>query len=249
MKKFKIGLQLYSIREDVEKDMDAALKAVKEMGYDCVEFAGFFGKSAEEVRAMLDKYGLEAISVHQTAEPWLKEGQKAIDYLKTVGVKFCAIPWYQKEKLYDKKEFAKMIIEFTEFGKALKENGIQLLYHNHDFEFGKKYDGEYVFDCIYNSVPADLLRPEMDVCWIKYGGEDPCKYIEKYDGMKLLHLKDFTAERKWAAALRMLLSMITAAMQKRQQKRITDLSLSRSDTESRILRQSWNRLRNRELNV
>ena len=88
MKKFKIGLQLYSIRENVEKDMDAALKAVKEMGYDCVEFAGFFGKSAEEVRAMLDKYGLEAISVHQTAEPWLKEGQKAIDYLKTDGVKF-----------------------------------------------------------------------------------------------------------------------------------------------------------------
>ena len=52
-----------------------------------------------------------------------------------------------------------------------------------------------MFDCIYNSVPADLLRPEMDVCWIKYGGEDPCKYIEKYDGMKLLHLKDFTAKK------------------------------------------------------
>ena len=195
MKNFKIGLQLYSIREDVEKDMDAALKAVKEMGYDCVEFAGFFGKSAEEVRAMLDKYGLEAISVHQTAEPWLKEGQKAIDYLKTVGIKFCAIPWYPVEKLCNPEEFEKMVKEFTDFGKALKENGIQLLYHNHDFEFTNKIDGEYVFDCIYNSVPADLLRPEMDVCWIKYGGEDPCKYIEKYDGMKLLHLKDFTAKK------------------------------------------------------
>lgn len=195
MKKFKIGLQLFSIREDVEKDMDAALKAVREMGYDCVEFAEFFGKSAEEVRALLNKYGLEAISVHEGVDSWLKEGQVAIDYLKTVGVKFCAIPWYEKEKLYDKDEFKKMVKEFTDFGKALKENGIQLLYHNHDFEFVKNVDGEYIFDCIYNAVSAELLRPEMDVCWIKYGGENPCKYLEKYDGMKLLHLKDFIASK------------------------------------------------------
>ena len=58
MKKFKVGLQLFSIRDAMEKDMDATLKAVKEMGYDYVEFAGYFGKSAEEVKAILDKYGL-----------------------------------------------------------------------------------------------------------------------------------------------------------------------------------------------
>ena len=68
MKKFKIGLQLYSVRDDMEKDMDLTLKQVKEMGYDCVEFAGYFGKSAEEVKAILDKYGLEAVSVHQRHE-------------------------------------------------------------------------------------------------------------------------------------------------------------------------------------
>ena len=66
MSKFKLGLQLYTIRDEMEKDMDACLKKVKEMGYECVEFAGFFGKSAEEVKAILDKYGLEAVSSHQT---------------------------------------------------------------------------------------------------------------------------------------------------------------------------------------
>ena len=66
MKNFKIGLQLYSIRDEVEKDMESSLKAISEMGYDCVEFAGFFGKTAEEINKMLDKYGLEAVSTHQT---------------------------------------------------------------------------------------------------------------------------------------------------------------------------------------
>lgn len=195
MKNFKIGLQLYSIREDLEKDMDATLKAVKDMGYDYVEFAGFYGKPAEEVKAILNKYGIEAVSVHQGCGEWENKGQEAIDYLKTIGVKYCAIPWYEKEKLYDEDGFKSAIDAISKFGTALKENGISLLYHNHDFEFEKAPNGEYVFDNIYSSVSADILRPEMDVCWIKYAGEDPCKYIEKYDGMKVLHLKDFTAKK------------------------------------------------------
>lgn len=194
MKKFKVGIQLYSVRDEMEKDMDAALKAVKEMGYDCVEFAGFFDKTAEEVKAMLDKYGLEAISVHQGPDPWLEKGQEAIDYLKKIGVKYCAIPWYDGEKLKDPEKFEKAMKIFNDFGKALKENGIQLLYHNHDFEF-TKVDGEYVYDKIFKAVPADILRPEMDVCWIHYAGINPCDYIEKYDGMKLLHLKDFACKK------------------------------------------------------
>ena len=195
MKKFKIGLQLYSIREDMEKDMDAALKAVKEMGYECVEFAGFFDKSAEEVKTLLDKYGLEAISVHQTVDPWLKDGQASIDYLKAIGAKYCAIPYCPKNRLCDRDEFESTIKEFTDFGKALKENGMQLLYHNHDLEFVERVDGKFVFDRIFDAIPSDLIRPEIDVCWVKYANIDPCEYIEKYDGMKLLHLKDFTAEK------------------------------------------------------
>lgn len=193
MKKFKVGIQLYSVRDEMEKDMDATLKAIAEMGYDCVEFAGFFDKSAEEVKAMLDKYGLEAISVHQGSGPWIENGQAAIDYLKEIGVKYCAIPHYSIDKFKDPDGFKEAMKEFTDFGIALKDNGIQLLYHNHDFEF-TKVDGEYIYDKIFASVPADVLRPEMDVCWIHYAGINPCDYIEKYDGMKILHLKDFVCK-------------------------------------------------------
>ena len=99
MKKFKVGLQLYSVRDQMEKDMEGTLKAVKEMGYDYVEFAGYFGKSAEEIRALLDKYGLICISVHQGLDFYEEGGQSAAEYIKTLGANFSAIPWYAAEKL------------------------------------------------------------------------------------------------------------------------------------------------------
>ena len=195
MKKFKVGLQLYSVRDDMEKDMDATLAAVKEMGYDYVEFAGYFGKSAEEVKALLDKNGLKCISVHQAPQLFFDEGQKAIDYIKTIGAKYCAIPWYEKGKLAGSAEWNDTVSKFTQLGKDLKENGIQLLYHNHDFEFDK-YEDKYLIDWIYESIPSDIINPEFDTCWVRYAGEDPCKYIEKFSGKTdVLHLKDFTCKK------------------------------------------------------
>ena len=118
MKKFKVGLQLYSVRDAMEKDMDATLKAVKEMGYDYVEFAGYFGKTAEEVKALLDKYELKAISVHQATDLFEKEGKAAVDYLNTIGVEYSAIPWYDKNELYN--NWDETVKKFAEVSKLLK---------------------------------------------------------------------------------------------------------------------------------
>lgn len=193
MKKFKVGLQLFSIREEMEKDMDAALKAVKEMGYDYVEFAGYFGKSAEEVKALLDKYGLEAVSVHQVPDLFWEEGQSAIDYLKTLGVKFCAIPWYSVDEFFQ--DWDGTMLKFQKLGEDMKANGIQLLYHNHDFEF-KKIDGEFILDKMYKTIPAELLQPEFDTCWVHYAGNNPVEYLKQYSGRtEVVHLKDFVCEK------------------------------------------------------
>lgn len=195
MKDFKIGLQLYSIREDMEKDMDEALRKVKEMGYDYVEFAGFFGKPAAEVKELLDKHGLTAISVHQGCDEYLKNGQAAIDYLKEIGIKYCAIPWYDVNKLKGSDSWDETVKNFTEYAKALKASGIQMMYHNHDFEF-KKYEGKFLLDWLYETIPADLLMPQIDTCWVHYAGYNPSEYIEKYSGrMKTLHLKDFVCKK------------------------------------------------------
>lgn len=195
MKDFKVGLQLYSVREDMEKDMDETLRKVKEMGYDYVEFAGFYGKTASEVKAILDKYGLTAISVHQGFESYFEKGQQEIDYLKEIGVKYCAIPWYDAGKLKGTDGWDETVEKFTKYGEALKASGIQLMYHNHDFEF-KKYEGKFLLDWIYDTIPADLLMPQIDTCWVHYAGCNPAEYIEKYAGRtKVLHLKDFVCKK------------------------------------------------------
>ncbi|MBE7044025.1 MAG: sugar phosphate isomerase/epimerase [Ruminococcaceae bacterium] len=195
MSKFKIGIQLYTLREEMEKDVEATLKAVAEMGYDCVEFAGYFGKTAEEMKALLDRYGLEAISVHQGYDPFIgADAQAQVDYLKTLGVKFCAIPWMGVEKHAGNDVYPQTVEEITKVGKLLKDNGIQLLYHNHDFEF-ETFEGKYLLDWLYESVPAEYLQTELDCCWVKYAGEEPVKYIKKYaDRADVLHLKDFVCK-------------------------------------------------------
>lgn len=193
MKKFKVGIQLYSLRDAMEKDMDATLKAVKDMGYDYVEFAGYFGKSAEEVKDILDKYGLEAVSVHQVIDLFEEEGQKAVDYLKTLGVKYSAIPWYSVDEFTS--NWDTTMEKFKNVSKLLKDNDIKLMYHNHDFEFNK-IDGEYILDKLYATLPKGVIMPQLDTCWVHYAGVNPSDYIKKYSGrIEVLHLKDFVCEK------------------------------------------------------
>ena len=80
-------------------------------------------------------------------------------------------------------------------GKKANELGMKLCYHNHDFEF-VKINGEYALDILYKEVPADLLSPQLDTCWVNVGGENPSDYIRKYaDRIEIVHLKDFTGSK------------------------------------------------------
>lgn len=188
----KVGVQLYSVRDHMEADMRGTLQAVKDMGYDYVEFAGYFGKSAKEVRALLDEIGLICISVHQTYDVFLSDPKYQVDYLKTIGAKYCAIPWMAPEKHKGAADYEQTVAEITKVAKLLKDNGIQMLYHNHDFEF-VKVDGKYKYDWFFDAIEG--IDPEIDTCWVKYAGEDPCKYMQLYRGrINVLHLKDFTCK-------------------------------------------------------
>ena len=191
MKKFRVGLQLYSVRDDMAADMLGTLKKVKEMGYDCVEFAGYFDHTAEEVKAMLDEVGLECVSVHQGYAPFLEDEKGMIDYLKVIGAKYCAIPWMGAENHKGGEHNEQAMKEIEQVAKALKANGIQMLYHNHDFEF-EKYEGKFLLDWLYETFSPDLLKTEIDCCWVRYAGYDPAEYLKKYTGRSpIVHLKDF----------------------------------------------------------
>lgn len=193
MSNLKVGLQLYSIRDKMEEDMEAALRSVKEIGYDYVELAGYFGKSAQEIRELLDKYGLSCVSVHQSLDFYEELGGAGVEYVKALGAEYTVIPWYKKELLYENLDA--ILEKFAGMGKFLSDNGLKLLYHNHDFEFVGTYGG-LVIDKIYSAVDSKYLNPEFDTCWIKYAGYEPTEYLATYSGrIDIVHIKDFYAEK------------------------------------------------------
>lgn len=190
MKDFPIALQLYSVRDDMEKDFEGTLKKVKDLGYDGVEFAGLYGKAPAEVKKMCEEIGLVPVSAHVPFVDMIANPDILNDY-KEIGCSFVVIPYLTEEYRPGQPKFAEVIEGAKMLGKKANELGMKLCYHNHDFEF-VKLDGKYALDILYSEVPAEFLQPELDVCWVKVGGEDPVDYIKKYAGREeILHLKDY----------------------------------------------------------
>lgn len=191
-----IGLQLYSVRNEMEKDFSGTIKKVAEMGYDGVEFAGLFGHSADEIKAILKENGLAAVSAHVPLVEMLDDMDKVIETYKTIGCKYIAIPYVDEKYRPGRPDYGATLEKITALGKKCSENGIVLMYHNHDFEF-VKIDGKYGLDVMYETVPAEYLQTELDTCWVNVGGEDPAEYIHKYSGRTpVVHLKDFVMKGK-----------------------------------------------------
>lgn len=195
MKKFKVGIQLYGLRNSMAKDFEGTLRAVKALGYEYVEFAGYFGRSAEEIKALLDEIGLKCISVHQALDFYNDDADAAAEFIKTLGAKYSVIPWYEKEKLAGTEKWPETVARFNKIADVLANRGMMLAYHNHDFEF-EKFEGKYLHDYIFEAVPADKIIPELDTCWVCYAGLNPADKIREFDGrVEIVHLKDFVAKR------------------------------------------------------
>lgn len=191
MEKRPIAYQVYSAREEAEKNLSDVFAQLSAMGYKGVEFAGFYGYPAEEVNALLARYNLQAISSHVALQLIEADMFQVLSYHRSIGCKYIAIPSTNEAMRPGGPEFARFIQLVYKFGALCKEAGIQLLYHNHDFEF-VKISGQYGLDFLYDAVPERLLKTEIDTCWVKYAGEDPAAYIRKYAGRcPIIHLKDY----------------------------------------------------------
>ncbi|MBQ7687822.1 MAG: sugar phosphate isomerase/epimerase [Clostridia bacterium] len=189
-----IGLQLYSVRNEMEKDFAGTLKKVADMGYKGVEFAGLFGRAPAEIRALLAENGLTAVSAHVPLADMLADMDKVLADYKEIGCGYLAIPYVDEKYRPGTPDYPETLKKIEALGKKCAENGVTLMYHNHDFEF-VKVDGKYGLDLMYETVPAEYLQTELDTCWVNVGGEDPAKYIEKYSGRTpVVHLKDFVMQ-------------------------------------------------------
>ena len=189
-----VGLQLYSVRDDMASDFKGTLQKVKAMGYEGVEFAGLFGHSPADIKAMCAEIGLNPISAHVPLADMLADIDQVIADYKAIGCQYIVVPYVTEERRPGGELFNQMVEEIRSIGQKCKEAGLTLLYHNHDFEFAKTESGEFGLDYLYANVPADLLQTELDQCWVRYAGQDPVAYLQKYEGRSpVVHLKDYYA--------------------------------------------------------
>lgn len=187
----KKSVQLYAIRALAERDFEAAIRTVAEIGYEGIEFAGFFGHSAEQVAEWLNKYNLVASGAHVDIKLITEQPDETIAFHRTIGNSNIICPWASMETRAEVEETA---ARFRAVAPKYKAAGMKLGYHNHSHEFAKD-GGECLIDILAANTSPDELMLEFDAYWVYRGGADPVKYMEKYaDRVNLFHAKDGNGE-------------------------------------------------------
>ncbi len=179
------GLQLYSLRDVTSKDLEKGLRAAAEIGYKMVEFAGFFGHPAEEVKGWLDKYSLCPIGTHTNFQELLDDFDGTVAYHKAIGCANLVIPSWD---LSTKEKLDIFIDQVNGLIPRLAAEGIALLYHNHSHEFFPNKDGLLIHNEL---VKRTALLFEVDTYWAYAACQDPIATLRRLkDRVRLIHLKD-----------------------------------------------------------
>ena len=185
-----IGVQLYTVRNEMQRDFEGTLARIAAIGYREVEFVDLFGRPPMAVRTVLDRHGLVAPSSHVRYEALDGGLPQALEAANILGQSFIVCAWID-EKLRRRPDIWKRAAEtFNRAGAASKRLGIQFAYHNHDFEF-TPLDGRLPYDVLLAETDPALVKMEMDLYWITKGGQDPVEYFDRHPGrFPLVHVKD-----------------------------------------------------------
>lgn len=191
--KMPIALQLWSVKEDVEKDFYKTLEKVASMGYDGVEFAGYYGKNAKELKAKLNELRLKVAGSHISMEEILQDTDKVIEFEQELGNKYIVCPWASFNTTQDWDEFAE---KMQQAGQMIAAAGMSLLYHNHNHELIKN-EGVFILDRLLEAVPASCLNAELDTYWLEYAGVNSVDYLDKWKGRTPhIHVKDMDLNKR-----------------------------------------------------
>ena len=186
----KIGVQLYTVRDRMKSGVEKTLADVAAIGYQEVEFAGYFNRPPRAIKQLLDRNGLKAPSAHIGIDllrgPW----NRTLDESAEIGHKYLVVAWLDgkdRESLAAIKKTAELFNKAAEDAKRYK---IKLAYHNHDFEF-KEVEGRRLYDVLLEDTDPRLVQMEMDLYWIIKGGGDPAAYFARWpERFPLVHVKD-----------------------------------------------------------
>ncbi|MDQ0253242.1 sugar phosphate isomerase/epimerase [Evansella vedderi] len=199
MEKIPVAVQLYTLRDECAKDFPATLKKVAELGFDGVEFAGFYGLPPTEVKEILDNLGLKAASSHVPLDQFKNNLEQVIEDHKSLDCQFVAVPFITEEQRTEN-GYKELIAILNRANEALQKEGLTLCYHNHDFELEQLGDGRLALEAIFDETN---VKTELDIYWLTKAGEKPVEWIKRYKGRTpIVHLKDMTTdEEKFFAEL------------------------------------------------
>ena len=189
----RIGVQLYSVRDRLEKDFTGTLEGVAKIGFKEVEFAGYFNHSPADVRSLIDRLGLRSPSSHVPFDDISKDIPGQIKSAKTIGHEYLTVPaLFQPLMGKVAPDFwARTAVDFNRVGKALKEEGLGFAYHNHSLEFEKLPDGRTGYEVLLAETDPAYVNFELDLLWATVAGQDPVAMFQKNPGRFVMwHVKD-----------------------------------------------------------
>jgi len=190
----QFSIQLYSVRDVMENDYKGALKKLAAMGYTGVEFAGYGGLSAHEMKDVLESNKLKPVGSHIGLEGLTKHLDEEIAYHKILGTEYIICPYSAIKTKEDTLELAKTL---SPVAAKVTDAGFKFAYHNHAHEFAESAinGGEYLLDILFENLPPQAIM-ELDIFWAAHAGVEPLAYMEKHKNrLKLLHVKQIDKDK------------------------------------------------------
>jgi sugar phosphate isomerase/epimerase len=185
----RMGLQLYSLRNQFAKDVPGTMAEIKGWGIENVELAGTCGLSTEQFKAQLDAHGLRPISAHYGYDQFRTNLDWIIKDATILGLKYVGCAWVPHGDTFDEQTCRQAIATFNHAGQVLSEHGLKFFSHTHGYEFAPYKDGTF-FDLLMAQTDPKYVSFEMDIFWVAHAGQDPTRLMEKYgQRWKLMHLK------------------------------------------------------------
>jgi len=185
-----VGLQLYTLRDQLEKDVAGTIQQVAKVGYKDVEIYSLYGKSSAEFAKILGDNGITASSGHYVLRDVKNNWDQKVEDAKQLGLKYMVNAILQPDEHKSFDDYKRLVDVFNKAGETAHKAGIQFCYHNHNFEF-TKYGDTTAYDYLVKSVDPKSVKFEMDCFWVTHADADPVAYFTEYPGrFPLLHIKD-----------------------------------------------------------
>lgn len=186
----RIGLQLYTVRHQLERDFEGTLARVAEIGYTEVEFAGYFGRSPQAVKEALRQAGLRAPSGHLPFTLLRESWPQAIETAKIMGHRYLVVAWIPAEERHTLDDYKRVAELFNGAAQVVHDAGLEFAYHNHDYEFAP-LQGRVPYDVLLEETDPETVALQVDLYWITKGGGDPIEYFARYPRrFPMVHVKD-----------------------------------------------------------